>query len=788
MFALIMAVPVVAQRDTISLNDSWQFHRFSEVEKLPTSFAGLKFEETICLPHDFQISQPWIAPSPEEKGDATNAAANIKSRLSARGFKELTKGIYRRTIIPLAAWRNKRVLLDFGGIMLVGDVYLNGQHIGKTDYGYLGFECDITDKLIYDKPNEIIVTAETQGPRNSRWYTGGGLYRGVRIIVTDKQNHFNRHPLYITTQENRKVNIQADFCYMENVDTVCMGVRILDAKGCVVNNDKFNLRYYKNWRSHEYRLPAITLAAPQLWDTDHPYLYTAEVTLYNSKGDVLDCVSDRFGVRTIEFGPAFGFRLNGKKVLLKGNANHHTLGALGAAAYPRAIEKRIRLLKSFGFNHIRCSHNPYSEDFYRLCDEYGILVVDELYDKWLKQYSGGRVDWTLQWQNDITEWVKRDRNHPSIILWSLGNELQQEAGMANNDWGVTNYQLLKTQLHRYDSSRLTTVAMHPRYRSLETNAVPSPLAIATEVNAYNYRYMYFPGDSKLYPKKIFYQSEASTSAMGSNFFEMALDSVVGLAYWGSIDYIGESNGWPAKGWSQGSFDISLQPKPIAYLLKSMFSADPMVHIAVVEEGKATRWWNGVNVGTSFLSENWNRIAGSKVNLHIFTNTEEVTLLLNGKTIARKSNSLDPKKRNKITFNDVAYMPGTIEAVAYNGHKVVARHHLETTNKAERLRLVPDKQTWKADGVDLQHVLVEVVDNKGRRILNDNRQVIFSVAGNAHLVGVSNGDICYNDSFAGQKIRLFQGSAMVILRAGKTVGKVTLQAMAEGLKAVSIKLM
>ena len=186
-------------------------------------------------------------------------------------------------------------------------------------------------------------------------------------------------------------------------------------------------------------------------------------------------------MRTIEFGPAFGFRLNGKKVLLKGNANHHTLGALGAAAYPRAIEKRIRLLKSFGFNHIRCSHNPYSEDFYRLCDEYGILVVDELYDKWLKQYSGGRVDWTLQWQNDITEWVKRDRNHPSIILWSLGNELQQEAGMANNDWGVTNYQLLKTQLHRYDSSRLTTVAMHPRYRSLETNAVPSPLAIATHV-------------------------------------------------------------------------------------------------------------------------------------------------------------------------------------------------------------------------------------------------------------------------------------------------------------------
>ncbi len=278
-------------------------------------------------------------------------------------------------------------------------------------------------------------------------------------------------------------------------------------------------------------------------------------------------MSVKFGIRDIKFSPEFGFKLNGKKVLLKGIANHHTLGALGAAAYPKAIEKRLRLIKDFGFNHVRTSHNPYSTDFLNICDSLGILVVDELYDKWLKQYSGGRKDWTAQWQHDLPEWIKRDRNHPSVIMWSLGNELQGYSNLPFNDWGVTAYRLQKTLLERYDTTRQVTVAMHPRYRSLETDSLPAPLARETDIASYNYRYMYFPGDSRRFPDMIFYQSEANRSGMGPNFYEPDNDRVIGLAYWGMIDYLGESAGWPAKGWEQGVFDMSLQPKPEAWFIK-----------------------------------------------------------------------------------------------------------------------------------------------------------------------------------------------------------------------------
>ena len=223
-----------------------------------------------------------------------------------------------------------------------------------------------------------------------------------------------------------------------------------------------------------------------MWDTEHPNLYTVEATLYNEKGVAVDRVKERFGIRTIEITPEQGFLLNGKKVLLKGYANHHSLGALGAAAYPRAIEKRIKLMKTYGINHIRTSHNPYSREFIELCDENGILVVDELYDKWTRQHTGGRVPFEALWQKDVPEWIKRDRNSPSVVMWSLGNELQQDANQPYNDFGVTMYKLMRTLVARYDSTRLVTVAMHPRYRNWQTDSLPCDLAMVTDVQAYNY--------------------------------------------------------------------------------------------------------------------------------------------------------------------------------------------------------------------------------------------------------------------------------------------------------------
>ena len=775
---MLTATNSLAQHQVETLNFGWEFSRdksFKDVEK-------------VNVPHDFQISQPWVTPSPDEKPDNTNAAANIKSRLSARGFKEIGTGWYRKTITPDASMKGKRVILDFEGIMLTGDVYLNGEHVGGTDYGYVGFEIDITNKLKYGQQNEILVKAETQNETASRWYTGGGLFRNVNLITTSSELYLERHPLYITTRDNQYVTVGVEFTNRGRQREVKIGLKLYDPNGVCVYESTENFSRRGASRTQEVKMKEIKVTDAQLWDTEHPNLYRAEVTLMTKDGVPTDSYSEHFGIRTIEYGPDFGLKLNGKKVLLKGYANHHTLGALGAAAYPRAIEKRIQLMKEFGMNHIRTSHNPYSRQFVELCDKYGMLIVDELYDKWTRQHSGARAPFMNHWAYDVSEWVKRDRNSPSVVMWSLGNELQQDPNQPFNDWGVTCYKMMKPVLERYDSTRKVTVAMHPRYRNWETDSLPCDLAMQTDIQAYNYRYMYFPGDGKRFPWMTFYQSEASTQAMGQNYFEMDLNKVIGLAYWGAIDYLGESMGWPQKGWAQGVFYISLDPKPKAYYMRSFFKPDePVVHMAVLQSEKH-EMWNGVAMANDRMSENWNLSDGSKANIYIYTNGDEVELLLNGKSLGRKANPTDNAKlRNQIRWGEIDYKPGKLEAVAYKNGKVIARHALETTGKPAKIIAEPDNNTWKADGMDLQHIKLTVVDGKGRRVYNYNDELQFSVTGDASIVAVTNGDISTDEIATQQHVRLWQGQAVVILRSGCQPSKVTLTTKPKTFKDIVTKL-
>lgn len=785
---LMVCMGMSAQRQISDFNFGWKFHLGEyPVEQLQNAFTDNSDWRDIDVPHDFQIEQPWVAPSADENANNSDGASNFKSRLSARAFKEMGSGWYVKKYVPEMSLKNKRTIIDFEGIMYVGDVYLNGERIGGTDYGYLGFEIDLSNKLKYGEENIIAVRANTSNPLNSRWYTGGGLFRDVHIITTDPQLYFARHPLYITTSENKFINIQAEVTNYTRDSEMSLLVRIKDYENTVIYEKAEKVAFNRKSRSNEIKLPAIQLPAPHLWSCEDPYLYTAEVQLTDKNGQVRDVASSRFGIRTIEFSPDFGLRVNGKKVLLKGNANHHTLGALGAAAYPRAIEKRLRLLKDFGFNHIRTSHNPYSTSFLDLCDELGILVVDELYDKWLDQFAGGRKPWMQLWPYDLPEWIKRDRNHPSVIMWSLGNELQTYANLPFEDWGVTPYRMMKPVVQRYDPTRKITVAMHPRGRSLETDSIPAPLVFETDIAAYNYRYMYFDGDGRKYPWMIFYQSEANTSNMGPNFFEMNQDKVIGLAYWGQIDYLGESQGWPAKGWAQGAFDLSLQPKPIAYLLRSMFSDEPVVHIGVIDDDKSDVVWNDVQVGTARMSENWNRKLDTKATINVYTNCDKVVLKLNGKVVAEKENTLNTKGRNKLRIDDIMYQPGTLEAIGYKDGKPVASHKIMTAGKLQRLNLEADNNNWLADGKDLQHIRVTAVDKKGNKVWSANQQLTFEVVGDAKIVGVDNGDITSEELTVGNTRRLFNGSALVILRAGKNAGKVQLKVSSPDLKTQIIKL-
>ena len=776
-WALMLCGITANANERVSLNRNWTF----------TSADGKS--KTINVPHDYLIEQPWVAPAADEKADNSDAGANIKSRLSARGFKELESGTYTKTITAEDAWKGKRIILDFQGIMYVADVFLNGKQIGKTDYGYLGFEIDITNKLKYGQDNEIKVVCGQGSPKDSRWYTGGGLFRDVDLNIMDAQLYFKRHPLYITTTDNKIVNISANIQCNTKQKDYAMQVTITDPNGNIIKDEKQTINRNRNYRyGEEVKLPTITIDNAMLWDCEHPNLYTAKVTLYKEDGSIADETSSTFGIRTIEIIPNKGLLLNGKKVLLKGNANHHTNGALGAAAYPRAIEKRLLMLKDFGMNHIRSSHNPYSESFLDMCDKHGILVVDELYDKWNNQYVGaGRAEFKDLWQSHVPEFITRDRNHPCVVAWSLGNELQSYNDQPYNDFGVTQFKLMKTLIQRYDSTRKVTVAMHPRYRNWETDSLPCDLAMVTDFQSYNYRYMYFPGDGKKFPWMTFYQSEASVSAMGENYFGMDLDKVIGLAYWGGIDYLGESQGWPNKGWTQGVFDISLEPKPKAYYMRSFFKDEPMVHIAVTDS-KGNMMWNGVQTGNEGQSDHWNRVAGTQLEITTYTNADEVELIVNGKSYGTKQNDKkSAKMRNQIRWKDITYQPGYCEAIAKTNGKIVARHRIETTGKPVALKIENDNNAWKADGTDLQHLRIYAIDSKGRRVYTATGDVKVTIDGTAaSLAAMSSGNQASDELNVVDHRMLFNGSVLAILRSDINAGTITVTATCDGLKSAKAK--
>lgn len=771
-------------REIININPKWEFFPGADTTATPM---------TVNLPHDFQISQPWIAPAADEKADLNNSVANIKSRLSARGFKEMGKGRYRKVIDAPTSWKGKRVVIDFEGILLVGDAYLNGTPIGSTDYGYLGFEADVTDIIKPGEKNVIEVVADTREPGNSRWYTGAGLYRDVNIIITDPSLHFERHPLQLTTPvitpENATLAMQAEIHSRVNKKTpFSVKTTILSPGGdkIIEHTQPVKTRH----RSEEYKLDTLNIPMPQLWDCENPALYTAIVTLHRPDGTLADSVSQRFGVRTVEYTPQQGLLLNGKKTILKGIANHHTLGALGAAAHPDAMRKRLEMLKEWGFNHVRTSHNPYSTSFLDLCDEMGILVVDELYDKWLTQYAGGRRDWMSLWTQDVPEWVKRDRNHPSVIMWSLGNELQTLWDIPYQDYGVTPYRMQRELLKRFDTTRPTTVAMHPRGRDPQTDSLPAALARETDIAAYNYRFMYFPGDGRRFPYMKFYQSEASTSRLPGSWYGMDLDKVIGLAYWGAIDYLGESQGWPAKGWDKGVFDISLQPKPQAWHLRSFFKPEePVVHIAVVETTDATIW-NDVMVGTGTMADHWNYRPGATLKLYTFTNGDEVELRVNGKTLGRRPNpTTDPEKRNAVLWDSVPYSPGYAEAIAYRDGQAIASHRVETTGKAVKLIATLDKDSETAinsPGGRLHHISIKAVDSKGRTVPGEDRELTFTLDGEGEIAGVINGNLNSDELTTGTKRKLYNGKAAAIVRRLPDAdGTAILNVSAPGLKPAKI---
>ncbi|MDI7774639.1 glycoside hydrolase family 2 TIM barrel-domain containing protein [Asticcacaulis sp. EMRT-3] len=734
------------------------------------------------LPHDFQIEQPWD-----------------KSANKGRGFKTLGAAWYRKTFEADSRWKGKQVLLDFEGIMLSGDVWVNGKKVGGTAYGYLGFEADISDLIHYDGANVVAVRATTEG--NSRWYTGGGLFRDVHLVVRNPVS-IARHGIFVTTPvitaNSAEVNVQVEVAGLQGkTDAIQINTKVFSPDGKLVASTSGPVPIPRNLPTAEVPMPKLDVADPQLWSVETPQLYTAEVELV--AGDkVIDRMTKRFGIRTIEFSKEFGLHVNGKKVFLKGIANHDDLGAVGVAAYKTSIARMMDTIKAFGFNHIRTSHNPYSESFLDLADEKGLLIVDELYDKWGSTVAwAGSQPWNDVWFDNMKEWIKRDRNHPSVIMWSFGNELQFQETRWNwptGDWGKTTYRIMDVVAKRYDPTRKTTVAMYPARANgiikadpafkIKENIVPPELATITDVAAFNYVWDDYQEYLKHAPDMIIYQSEAVTNELAAPYFGMDRDKMVGLAYWGAIEYWGESDGWPKKGWAYSFFNHAMQPFPQAWLTKSIFTDEPLVHIGVVDGEGESKMWNDVLVGQKVISSHWNRQEGKTYNIYTYTNADEVELLVNGRSIGVQKNSTDVRERNTIYWKDVPYAPGKITAVARTGGRIIAKHEIETTGKAVALMLETENPGWKADGMDLQYVKVYAVDSKGRKVSTAGGEVTFNVSGAARLIAVDNGDHWSDDLFSGNKKVLHNGFAMAILRSGQSAGAVKLEVSGAGLKGIA----
>lgn len=775
------------ERKTLLFNFDWKF-KLGEVQNAESQAFDDADWRRLDLPHDFQIEMPW------------NEKAN-----RSRGFKDMATGWYRKTFDADNTWQGKRVMLDFEGIMLHGDAYLNGQKIGGTDYGYLGFEADITKLLKWNGKNVLAVHCSTGEAQNSRWYTGGGLFRDVHLVLKDSVS-IARHGIYIYTpdisKEQATVNVQVEVEGIKNkiYDLVIKAV-IYDPDGHPVGETQIDAPKDNKQPTVEVQLPQVKVDNPQLWWCEKPDLYTAEVSLILN-GKTIDKLSERFGIRTIEFSKDFGFKLNGKKVFLQGMANHHDLGAVGAAAYEAAIARMMDRMKEFGFNHIRTSHNPYSESFLRLADEKGILIVDELYDKWSNTLAwAGRRPWTEMWWENLMEWVKRDRNHPSVIMWSLGNELQfqeERCGFPTRDWGVTTYDIMNTLVKRLDPTRKTTVAMYParaggivkhspEYR-MEKNIVPPELARHTEVASFNYCWEDYDMYMKQAPHMILYQSEATTNELTAPWAGMDRDHMVGLAYWGAIEYWGESNIWPKKGWDYSFFRHSLEPNAQAWLMKTIFKPEePQVYIGVA--GKVdTLWWNDIVVGQTRVTSHWNGEQGKQYTVYTYTNGDEVELIVNGKSLGVKKND-DKKKPNVITWKGITYEPGTIRAIARKDGRLYAEHQLETAGQPTRLVIETENPDWRADGMDLQYVKVRAVDKKGRVVPTNDYKVTFQVEGPARMIAVDNGDHSSNDLFDGNEKQLYDGFAMAIVRSIKDeLGKVKVTVNCKGLKGAAKTIM
>lgn len=782
----------------------------------------------VNLPHDGMIgTKPTPdAPAKSDMGYFTGALTN-----------------YTKFVMIPKEWETGCVGLSIDGAMLNAVVDVNGYKVKRQHYGYAPFYVDLTDYVTFGEENRITVNFNTTMQPNSRWYTGSGFFRGVKLCHGPKV-HTAENGIYVYTKE-----IADGFAFLEAVVEVeNASAQKRNAEVCLQITKEGSTQVLKeirrviqiNARTAENARMAFSLENPEIWDIDTPELYrvTAKVKnlgeyrtrLIPEECTEADEASTLFGIRTITADAIRGLRINGKTVKLKGGCLHHDNGLLGAVSLYESEARKIKKLKEVGFNAIRTTHNPPSAAFIEACDRLGMYVFDEAFDAWGIAKRGGDYSQFFDdcWEQDLTAFVKRDRSHPSVIMWSIGNEIPERGGM--NDGYALATKLAET-VRRLDGTRLVSNGICSLWSGLddelaktqsqEQNShtcsdpdryekVTEPFTNGLDVVGYNYYEFIYEKDHKMFPDRVILGSENFPKEVGNNWpLVERLPYVIGEFTWTAWDYLGEAGIGKAAYVDaddplvkQGSWSL-MPPEGSPYPWRTANDADFDIIGHRLPQGnyRSVVWGNKETFvytkhpsnfgktemitmwGFPVLLDNWNyaEYEGKPVEVVVVSNAEEVELLVNGKSVGRKPVSKERPMPNTVSFETV-YVPGKVEAVSFCGGKEISRGRLVTTGEPAEIRLIPEKKSMKADGHDLIYVGIEVVDSDGRVVPDATLKLTAQITGPTLLAGFGSGNPVTDEDYTDDKAVTYRGRAMAILRAGYEAGETVLKIEAGGMCA------
>jgi beta-galactosidase len=784
----------------VSFNEGWRFLKGEAEGADRPEFADTSWR-VLDLPHDWAIEGPFDP--------------KINPHCGALPFFGV--GWYRRHFTLAESARGKQFTIEFDGAMANSRVWLNGRELGGRPYGYIGFAFDLTPHLFFGGKENVLAVRLAPEDQSSRWYPGAGIYRNVWLDITDAVQ-VARWGTYITTPDisadKAAVSIRTEIQNRRSDPArITLETAILDANGKEAGRASVDRTIAAG--AKEAVDGRIEVVKPHRWDITDPYLYRAVSTIRDG-GRVLDRYVTPFGIRSIEFDKNKGFLLNGRHLKMQGVCMHHDLGALGTAVNRRATERQLQIMKGLGVNAIRTSHNPPSPELLEFCDRLGLLVMDEAFDMWQRpKVRNGHGKYFDQWgETDLRDMIRRDRNHPSIVLWSIGNEILEQANPEG--WKIA--RRLTDICHEEDRTRPVTAGFNQ-----SANAIKNQLADQVDIPGFNYKPTEYAQILRDHPNWTIVGAETSSVVSSRGVYHLPIEkyekhpslqltsydviapswaylpdaeldvqqrmpNVLGEFVWTGFDYIGEptpyfnnrganETDWPSRSSYFGIVDLAGFPKDRYYLYKSVWTTEPMVHIL-------PHW-------------NWSGREGQLIPVLAYTNCDEVEVFLNGKSLGRKARGSEPVElpvgpnvSKDLKFSSkfrllwqVAYEPGTLRAVGYRGGKPVANKEVRTAGAAARISMVPDRTVISADGADLSFITVRIEDKDHNLVPAADNQVAFKVEGPGKIAAVDNGNPASIESFQSDRRKAFSGMCLLIVRSERgQAGRIRITASSGGLEA------